>query len=153
MKYVMRNNIIYRHQSDFRENNSTYISLSYLADNILTGFDSVLLTEMIFINLFKAVDIINQYIFLKNIASPGFSNHSIIWFQSYISYRSFPANIKNEYSTFAKSKRGVPLGSFLPPLLFPLFISDMKPGVDWDLLLYGDRWLSCLAYPQKLFLT
>ena len=79
--YLMENKIIYRHQSDFGNNPSTNISLSYLADNILTGFDSILLTRMVLINLLKVFGIINQEMFLRKIASLGFSNHSIMRFQ------------------------------------------------------------------------
>ena len=44
MNYLTENNILYRYQSGFHKNHSTDTSLSYLADKILTGFDSSLLT-------------------------------------------------------------------------------------------------------------
>ena len=47
----MDNNILYKYQSGFRKNLSKDTSLSYLTDTILTGFDSGLLTGMIFIDL------------------------------------------------------------------------------------------------------
>ena len=89
MEYLMDNNIIYKYQSGFRKNHSTDTSLSYLTDKILTGFDSGLLTGMILIDLQKAFDTINHDILLRKMASLGFSNHSIIWFQLYLSGRSF----------------------------------------------------------------
>ena len=48
MEYLMDSNIRCKYQPDFRKNYSTDNSLSYLADNILTTFDSVLPTEMIY---------------------------------------------------------------------------------------------------------
>ena len=53
-------------------------------------------------------------------ASLGFSNHSIMWFQSYLSDKCLPVNIKNKYSNTAKIKCGVPQISILGPLLFLL---------------------------------
>ena len=46
-------------------------------------------------------------------ASRGFSNHSIIWLQLYLSDRGFRVNIKNKYSSTAKTECGVPQGSVL----------------------------------------
>ena len=68
---------------------------------------------MILINLQKAFDTINHDILLKKMASLGFSNHSIKWFQSYLSGRRFRVNIKNKYSSTAKIECGVPQGSIL----------------------------------------
>ena len=79
----MNDIILYKYQSGFRKNHATDTSLSYLTDDILTGFDSSLLTGMILIDLQKASDI------LRKMASLGFSNNSIMWFQLYLSDRSF----------------------------------------------------------------
>ena len=104
MEYLMHNNILYKCKSCFRNNHSTDTSLSYLTDKILTGFDSDLLTRMILIDLQKAFDTINHAIVLKKMASLGFSNNSIMWFQSYLSDRYFLMNIKNKYSSTAKTE-------------------------------------------------
>ena len=77
----------------------------------------------------------------------GFSNHSIKWFQSYLSNKSFRVNIKSKYSSTAKIECGVPKGSILGPLLFLLHVNDMKQAVDCDLFLYADD--SCLVYQHK----
>ena len=42
---------------------------------------------------------------------------------------------------------GVPQGSILGPLLFLLYVNDMKQAVDCDLFLYADD--SCLVYQHK----
>ena len=149
MEYLTDNNILYKYQSGFRKNHSIDTSLSYLTNKIMTGFDSGLLTGMILIDLQKAFDTINHDILLRKMASLGFSNHSIKWFQSYLSNRSFWVNIKNKYSSTAKIECGVPQGSMLGPFLpFLLFINDMKQAVDCDLLLYADE--SCLVYQNDV---
>ena len=132
MEYLTDNNILYKYQFGFRKNHSADTSLSYLTDKILTGFDSGLLTGMILIDLQKAFDTINHDILLRKMASLGFSNHSIMWFQSYLSDISFQVNIKNEYYSTAKSKCGLPQGSILGPLLFLLYVDNMKKAVNCD---------------------
>ena len=135
MEYLTDKNILYKYQSGFRKNHSTDASLSYLANRILTGFDSGLLTGMILIDLQKAFGTINHDILLKKMASVGFSNHSIKWFQSYLSGRRFRVKFENKYSSTAKIECGAPQGSILGPLLFLLYVNDMKQAVDCDLFL------------------
>ena len=89
MEYLTESNILYKYQSGFCKNHSTDTSLSYLTNKILTDFDSGLLTGMIFMDLQKAFDSINHDILLRKMASLGFSNGSIKWFQLYLSHRSF----------------------------------------------------------------
>ena len=76
-----------------------------------------------------------------------FSDRSINWFQSYLSNRSFRVNVQGKYSCIAKIDCGVPQGSILGPLLFLLYVNDMKQAVDCDLFLYADD--SCLVYQHK----
>ena len=149
MEYLTDKDILYKYQSGFRKNHSTDTSLSYLTNKILTGFDSGLLTGMILIDLQKAFDTINHDILPKKMASLGFSNHSIKWFQSYLSGRRFPVNIKIKHSSTTKIEFRVPRGSILGPLLFLSYENDMKPAVHCDLFLYADD--SCLVYQHKGF--
>ena len=77
----------------------------------------------------------------------GFSDRSIIWFQSYLSNRSFRVNVQGKYSCIAKIDCWVPQGFILGPLLFLLYVNDLKQVVDCDLFLYADD--SCLVYQHK----
>ena len=52
-----------------------------------------------------------------------------------------------EKSWGAKVDCGVPQGSILEPLLFVLYVNDMKQAVDCDLFHYADD--SCLVYQHK----
>ena len=80
-------------------------------------------------------------------ASLGISNHSIRWFQSYLSGRRFWVNIQKKYFSTTKIECEVPQVSILGPLLFLLYVNDMKQAVDCDLFLYADD--SCLVYQHK----
>ena len=85
--------------------------------------------------------------YLKKISALRFSNRSINWFQLYLSNRSFRVTLQGKYSCIAKIDCGVPQGSILGPLLFLLYVNDMKQAVDCDLFLYADD--SCLAYQHR----
>ena len=68
-------------------NKVLYDYLSFLNDKILKGFDDGLVTGMILIDLQKAFDTINYEILLKKLSVIGFSDHTVKWFQFYLSNR------------------------------------------------------------------
>ena len=57
--------MLYNYQSRFRGNHSTSLSLSFLTDKVLKGFDGGLLTGMILIDLQKAFDKIDHKILFQ----------------------------------------------------------------------------------------
>ena len=70
-----------------------------------------------------------------------------IGFYSYPTDRAFLVSIENKYSSILKISRGVPQGSILGPLLFLIYVNDMKQAVSSDLLLYADD--SCPIFQYK----
>ena len=81
------------------------------ADKNLKGFDKGLMTGMILVDLQKAFDTIDHDILLKKLSAIGFSNHTIGWFESYLSDRFFRLNLENCYSDPSNITFGVPQGS------------------------------------------
>ena len=136
--YLAQYNILYKYQSGFRTKHSTDLCLSYLNDKILKGFDNGLFTGMILIDLQKAFDTIDHNILLEKLKAIGFCDDTVNWFHSYLTDRAFLVSIENKYSSISKILCGVPQGSILSPLLFLIYINDMKQAVSSDLLLYAD---------------
>ena len=107
-EFLSLNKILYDHQSGFRKNHSTDTCLSFLNGKFLKGFDGGLVTGMILIELQKAFDTINHDILLKKLNITGFSDHTVKWFQSYLSNRKFTVNLENFFSEVSSMSRGVP---------------------------------------------
>ena len=101
------------------------------------------MTGMILIDLQKAFDTIDQGILLQKLYAIGFSKHTVNWFQSYLSNRSFLVNLGNNFSQSASVSCGVPQGSILGPLLFLIHVNDMSQAV----FLYADD--TCLVCQHK----
>ena len=101
MEYLTESNILYKYQSGFCKNHSTDTSLSYLTDKIF-GFYCRILTGIILIDLKKVFDNINHDVLLKKMVPLGFSNQTIMSFQSYLSDKSFRVNIKKKNSSTAE---------------------------------------------------
>ena len=132
------------YQSGFRKNHSTDTRLTFLHDKILKGFDKGLMTDMILVDIQKAVDTIDLDLLLKKLSAIGFSNDTIGWFKSYLSNRLFRVNLGNCYSDSSNITCGVPQGSILGSLLFLIYVSDMPQAVISNLFLYTDD--SCLFF-------
>ena len=128
--YLAQYNILYKYQSGFRTKHSTDLCLSYLNDKILKGFDKGF--HNILLEKWKAI---------------GFCDNTVNWFHSYLTDRAFLVSLENKYSSISKISCGVPQGSILGPLLFLIYVNDMKQAVSSDLLLYADD--SCLIFQHK----
>ena len=144
---LSKNDVLFKYQSGFRTNHSTDFALSFLSDKILRGFDNGFLTGMILIDLQKAFDTIDHEILFQKMTHIGFSMEVIKWFKSYLSKRTFAVSINDKTSSYGDLKCGVPQGSILGPLLFLLYVNDMKQAIKGDLLLYADD--SCILCQHK----
>ena len=93
------------------------------------------MTGMILIDLQKAFVITDHDVHLGKSDVIGFSKHTVNWFQSYLSNRSFLVNLGNNFSQSRSIFCGVHKGSILGPLLFLTYDSDMSQAVKCDLFL------------------
>ena len=145
--FLNSRNLLYNYQSGFRKNHSTDFCLSFLNDKILKGFDQGLITGMILIDLQKAFDTIDHDILLQKLYALGFSKHSVNWFRSYLTNRTFLVNLGNAFSQPAFVSSGVPQGSILGSLLFLIYIIDMSQAVKFNYFLYAND--TCLVCQHK----
>ena len=90
------------------------------------------MTGMILVDLQKTFDTIDHDISLKQMSVVGFSNHTIDWFQSYLSNQLFRISLEKIYSKPSSITCGL-LGSILGRLLFLIYVNDMPQVVKSNL--------------------
>ena len=137
-EYLVRQNLLYEHQSGFRAAYSTETCLVHLFDYIRQNFDEGKYVGMILLDLQKAFDTVNHAILLSKLQSIGVRNTAVKWFTSYLTGRTQVCDVEGTISDPQDITCGVPQGSILGPLLFLIYINDMPAAVKCKLLLYAD---------------
>ena len=137
-----------KYQSGFRSKHSVNTCLTHLSNQILKGFESEKSTGMILIDLQKAFDSLDHDILLNKMKYLGFTQKTIDWFGSYLKKRNIVVSLEKTLSETGTLNCGIPQGSILGPIVFLLYVSDMKAALkNFDLRLYADD--ACILYSHQ----
>ena len=119
---------------------------SHVTNTLLENIDKGLLTGLIFLDLSKAFDTLDQSIMLDKLTSPGMNRSAVQWFRSYLTMRTQSVCTNGVLSEPQPISFGVPQGSVLGPLLFIIYINDLPLAVQGCCVeLYADDTLIYFA--------
>ncbi len=114
--FLKENNLITLVQSGFRHMHSTLTSIIHITDRWLRNIDQGLVTGIVFIDLWKVVDIVNCEILLTKLKYYAVSDEELKWFTSYLHGRM--------QTVIIDVTVGVPQRS-IGPLLFTLYVNEL----------------------------
>ena len=126
INFITENKILSELQFGFQKNKSTEQAVSAILSSLDMDKSKGNSSYCIFLDFAKAFDTVNHEILLEKLDYYGISGvaHSLL--SSYLSNRTQQTEINGTLSESGIIRHGVPQGSVLGPLLFLLYINDIK---------------------------
>ena len=120
---------IYELQFGFRSKHSTNHALTSLTETIRDALDNSNFACGIFVDFQKAFDTVDHNILVSKLEHYGVRGRANDWFKSYLSNRYQYVSVNGFHSKKESMKYGVPQGSVLGPLLFLIYINDLRNAI------------------------
>ena len=138
VKHLEANLLIHDSQHGFRKGRSCLTNLLTFLEKVTGDIDSGKNVDVVFLDFAKAFDKVPHQRLLQKLVSHGITGNLFHWISNWLSNRKQRVCINGSLSDWILVSSGVPQGSVLGPILFPIFINDFDCGITNWILKFAD---------------
>lgn len=146
--YLIAHDAMPKHQSAYRRGHSTETALIKIFNDLLQAADKGQVSALCLLDLTAAFDTVDHEVLISRLERRfGLKGSCLLWFQSYLSQRTYCVVLRGVCSKMIQVLCSVPQGSVLGPLLFILYTEELA-----DLAAKHGVFLHAFADDNQLYL-
>eukprot|EP00057_Strongylocentrotus_purpuratus_P003633 XP_003727036.1 PREDICTED: RNA-directed DNA polymerase from mobile element jockey-like [Strongylocentrotus purpuratus] len=145
MGHIDEHQLLANCQHGFRKQHSTESQLVNTLEEVTRSLDKKIQTDVLILDFSKAFDTVAHQRLLKKIAHYGIRDETNGWIQTWLTTRTQRVVIDGEASSTVHVDSGVPQGTVLGPLMFLLYINDIRDNINSSIKLFAD---DCLIFRE-----
>ena len=132
-------------QHAFRKGHSCETQLTMVINDLAKFLDNRGQIDTFMLDFEKAFDTPPHELIKSQLFSYGTGGKTLKWIDSFLYFRQQRVVINGVKSDWAPVLSGVPQGTVLGPLMFSLYINDIKSDIEAEIRLFAD---DCVCYHE-----